>query len=73
MKYSSKRSSVKNLKHHILQKMYIHPELKSDSDISCKKIEDKIEKKYGNNIEQKVPRSCITTIVEELLDENDND
>ena len=73
MKYSNKRVSVKNLKYHVSKKMSIHPDLKSDSVIKNKKIEEKIKKKHGENIEQKVSRSCIATLVEELLDENDND
>ena len=71
MKYSNKRIPIKKLKHHISTEVYIHPELKSDSDILSKEIDDKIEKKCGKNIEKKVPRSCIPTIVEELIDEID--
>jgi len=73
MKYSNKRIHVKKLKHHISTEIYIHPELKTDSDISSKEIDDKIEKMCGKNIDKKVPRSCIPTIVEELIDEKDND
>lgn len=73
MKSSNKRVSIKNLKYHVSKKMSIHLELKSDSDILCKDIEDKIEKKCGKNIEQKVSRSYIPTIIEELIDEKYND
>ena len=73
LKYSNKGVAVKNLKQHIYRELSIHPELKTDSDISNKGIEDKIEKKCGKNIEQKVTRSCIPTIVEELIDEIDKD
>jgi hypothetical protein len=73
MKSNNKRVSIKNLMHHVSKKMNIHLDLKSDSDISSKDIENKIEKKCGKNIEQKVPRSYIPTIVEELIDEKYND
>ncbi len=73
MKCSNKRVSVKNLVYHVFHKLGIHPELKTESDIPSKIIMDKIKKKYGKIIMQKVPRRCILTIVEELLDENDND
>lgn len=73
MNYGNKRIPVKNLKSHIYSELNIHPGLKSDSDISSKEIEDKIEMKCGKNIEKKVPRSCIPTIVEELIDEIDKD
>ena len=53
------------------KKMSIHPDLISDSVILNKKIVDKIKKKHGENIKKKVSRSCIATLVEELLDEND--
>jgi len=73
MKYSNKRIPVKKLKHYISTEVYIHPKLKSDSDISSKEIDDIIEKKCGKNIDKKVPRSCIPTIVEDLFDEKDNE
>lgn len=69
MGYNNKRVSVKNLKYHVFKKMSIHPELKTESDISSKEIEDKIKKKYGKIIKQKVPRSCLATLVEDLIDE----
>ena len=72
-KNSNKRVSVKNLEHHVSKNLSIHPDLKSDSDISNKQIRDIIKKKYEENIGQKVSRSCIHTIVEELLDEDNND
>lgn len=71
MKYNKKRVSVKNLWYHVCKKMSIHPDLISDSVILNKKIVDKIKKKHGENIKKKVSRSCIATLVEELLDEND--
>lgn len=73
MESNKKRVSVKSLKHHIFKRLSIHPELKTDSDISSKKIDNIIEKKCGKDIDQKVPMSCISSIVEELIDEIDKD
>lgn len=72
MRNSNKRIPVKKLKTTVHTKLSIHPKLRTELDISGKIIEDKIKKKYGNNIDHKVPRNCIQTIVEELLDEIEN-
>ena len=68
-KHNKKRISVKKLKPCVHKYLSIHPDLKSDADISTSKIENIIKKRYGNQIEQKVPRNCISTIGEEYLDE----
>ena len=68
-KHNKKRISVKKLKPCVHKYLSIHPDLKSDADISTSKIENIIKKRYGNQIEQKVPRNCISPIGEEYLDE----
>ncbi len=68
-KHNKKRISVKKLKPCVHKYLSIHPDLKSDADISSSKIDNIIKKNYGNKIEQKVVRNCISTIGEKYLDE----